>query len=98
MSIIDDEYCDEVSRNYWAEEYEMKMGIHPTQIKERIESWMSKNNVSGEITFLDWEYCGHRVGVQIDKQFFGIFDYDKNIFESTPDDRFTEFLNNQQDL
>lgn len=98
MSIIDDEYCDEVSRNYWAEEYEMKMGIHPTQIKERIESWMSKNNASGEITFLDWGYYGHRVGVQIDKKFFGIFDYDKNIFESTPDDRFTEFLNNQQDL
>lgn len=98
MSIIDDEYCDEVSRNYWAEEYEMKMGIHPTQIKERIESWMSKNNASGEITFLDWGYYGHRVGVQIDKKFFGIFDYDKNIFESTPDDRLTEFLNNQQDL
>ena len=72
MSIIDGEYCDEVSRYYWAEEDEMKMGIHPTQIKERIESWMSKNNVSGEITFLDWGYCGHRVGVQIDKQFLHI--------------------------
>ena len=80
-TIIDDEYCKEVSILCLIEEEETKIGIHPTQIKERIESWMYKNNIHGDITFLDWDYNGHRVGVQINNRFFGIFDYDENIFE-----------------
>lgn len=85
-TIIDDEYCKEVSMYYWIEEEEMKIGTHPTQIKERIESWMLKNNIYGEITFLDW-HNDHRVGVHINNKFFGVFDYKENLFVSISDNK-----------
>lgn len=37
MFNIDDNYIAEVNAAYWAEEDEMRSGIHPTQVLERIQ-------------------------------------------------------------
>lgn len=81
---IDEYYTREVSANYWMEEEEMKLGIHPSQVKERIEnaliSKMGEN--FGEITFLDWKIEGSKVKVHLNNSFYGVFDYKKNEFEN----------------
>lgn len=85
------DYCREVSAAYWAEEDEMKAGIHPTQIKERIEKSLYELGYQYEdISFLDWNVEGPRVRVSTDGSFFGVFNYELNEFESTPESRLTE--------
>ena len=37
MFEMDDDYIKEVNANYWVEEEEMKTGVHPSQIIERIQ-------------------------------------------------------------
>lgn len=84
--IIDDDYCRTVSEAYWAEEEEYRLGIHPEQIKERIKKELGKG--SYKITSLDWKYGISRVGVYIDNEFYGVFNYKENKFYNTPNDRF----------
>lgn len=80
-----DEYINEEGAAYWAEEDEMKLGIHPSQIKESIESWLNSNDVKYEkITFLDWSCGEQKVGVYVDGEFFGVFNYQCNVFETVP--------------
>lgn len=98
MFDITDDYIKEVSAAYWAEEDEMKMGIHPLQIKERVESNLKKNNVKFNNYEQRFELQGPRVEIILDGKFYGIFDYEINEFESTPDSRLTEFINNQENL
>lgn len=88
------DYVKEVSAAYWAEEDEFKMGIHPTQIKERIMTWFKENNyhVDENSVFLDWGY-NEKVGVKIDGEYFGRFDYYENIFIDTPESRLAEEIN-----
>lgn len=79
---IDDDYCREASAAYWAEEDEMKLGTHPTQVLERIKTALSETNVNYDnITFLDWHIDGPRVKVSLDNNLFGIFNYSTNKFE-----------------
>lgn len=90
---ITDDYMETVSRAYWAEQDEMKLGIHPSQVKERIEKNLLDSGIEDfEITFLDWRYQGTRVGVSINNSFYGIFDYEENVFQSTPSERLQETL------
>lgn len=35
-------------------------------------------------------FSGARVGVFVDKEFYGVFDYIENVFESTPKSRLNE--------
>lgn len=71
-----------LSDMYWAEEMEYNIGIHPTQVKERIERCLEESNLQyNEITFLDWQPEGPRVHVSIDGNKFGIFNYETNRFE-----------------
>ena len=89
------DYCKEVSAAYWAEEDEFKMGIHPTQIKEKLITWFQENNYhieEGDI-FLDWKYSRPHVGVKINGEYFGRFDYDENTFIDTPDSRLSDEIN-----
>lgn len=37
-------------------------------------------------------FSGMRVGVSLDGNFYGVFDYIENIFESIPESRLTETL------
>ena len=37
-------------------------------------------------------FSGTRVGVSVDDNFYGVFDYIENEFESTPESRLTEAL------
>lgn len=98
MFEISDDYIREINAAYWIEEDEMKMGIHPLQIKERVESSLKKNDVTFNDYEQRFELSGPRVEIILDGKFYGIFDYEINEFESTPDSRFTEFINNQEDL
>lgn len=77
-------YCREVSVAYWAEEDEYAAGIHPEQVKERIEKELYKLGYQyEEVSFLDWASIeGPRVKVSKDGSFFGIFNYETNKFES----------------
>lgn len=50
MFEINDEYVREVSTAYWEEEEEMKMGIHPLQILERVQHTLKESGCGGEIT------------------------------------------------
>lgn len=91
--IFSDEYIQEVNAAYWAEEDEFRLGIHPTQVKERIVTWFKDHQfpfrscpyTNESITYLDWKE-DHKVGVYIDHQMFGIFDYDVNDFTTLPKD------------
>lgn len=75
------DYCREVSAAYWAEEDEFKAGIHPSQVRERIEKWMKDNNEKGKITFLGWDKLPQNcVNVSVDDKFYGVFDYKENKF------------------
>lgn len=82
MFEIDDDYCATVSAAYFAEEQEMRLGIHPSQVLERIKDTLSEMEITYEkITFLDWNVHGPRVKVFIDNSDFGIFNYSTNQFE-----------------
>lgn len=75
-----DEMISEISDTYWEEEREFELGIHPTQIKERIESRLKILHIDyKEITMLDL-LIGNKVEIYLDDKKFGIFDYEKNIF------------------
>lgn len=85
MSIIDDEYCREVSNAYFEEEEEMRLGIHPSQILDSVENELCKRNIKGKVTFMDYaNYTGHNVGVSLNGEFFGVYNYDEDVFESMP--------------
>ncbi len=75
------DYCREVSAAYWAEEAEFKAGIHPSQVRERIEKWLNDHNEKGKITFLAWDNLPlDHVKVSVDNKFYGLFDYKLNKF------------------
>lgn len=91
MFEMDDDYIKEVNANYWVEEEEMKTGVHPSQIIERIQKVLDKSGVKKKITFMDYSgFSGTRVGVFVDKEFYGVFDYIENVFESTSESRVNE--------
>ena len=94
MFDFDENYMREAAEAYFAEEAEMKAGIHPTQVKERM---MKELNNLGydfddtDIGYLNWEIDGPRVEVFTDEgDRFGIFNYEDKIFESTPESRLEE--------
>ena len=75
------------------EEEEMKAGVHPSQIIERVQKVLLESGNKGKITFMDYNgFSGTRVGVSVDDNFYGVFDYIENEFESTPESRLTEAL------
>lgn len=93
MFEIDDNYIKEVNTNYWAEEEEMKAGVHPSQIIERVQKALLESGNKGKITFMDYNgFSGTRVGVSLDDNFYAVFDYIENEFETTPESRLTEAL------
>ena len=76
-----DEYCRTVSEAFFEEQEEMKLGIHPLQVRERIEKFLKMKKFQyGEITFLDWSGKSNTVKVDIDNRPYGIFDYKVNNF------------------
>ena len=78
----DYDYIKEISNAYWVEEEELKAGVHPTQVMERIENCLNELGVKyNEITYLDWNVEGTRVKVSLDNAVYGIFDYTENCFE-----------------
>ena len=90
---IDDDYVREVSNYYWVEEWEYKLGIHPTQVLERIKKWLKDHNYGdSDIVRLDWdEYPRPKVKVTFGgcncfsdpkyvKDNFAVFDYYNNDF------------------
>ena len=93
MFEIDDNYINEINAYYWVEENEMKAGVHPSQIIERVEKELIKYGNKGKITFMDYNgFSGTRVGVSVNNSFYGVFDYIENSFESTPESRLIETL------
>ena len=93
MFEIDDDYIKEVNVNYWAEEEEMKAGIHPSQIIERVQNVLDESGIKKKITFMDYNgFSGARVGVSVDGIFYGVFDYIEKVFESRPESRLVEVL------
>lgn len=91
MFEMNDDYIKEVSANYWAEEEEMKTGVHPSQIIERVKKVLDESGTKGKITFMDYNGLSG-VSVSVDGNFYGVFDYIKNEFESTAESRLTETL------
>ena len=96
--VISDDYIRELNVAYWTEEDEIKLGIHPTQIREKVELNLKNNNIKFNNYEQRFSLQGPRVEVILDGNFYGIFDYESNEFESTPDSRLAEFINNQMDL
>ena len=93
MFEIDDNYIKEINANYWEEENEMKAGVHPSQIIERVENELIKSGNKGKITFMDYNgFSGTRVGISVNNSFYVVFDYIENKFESTPESRLIETL------
>ena len=50
--MFDNDCCKEISAAYWAEEEEMKLGIHPSQVKERIVKELYELESLSMIAFL----------------------------------------------
>ena len=89
--VFSDEYCREISAAYWAEEEEMKAGVHPSQVTERIEKALYSLGYQYEkISYLYWCNDGCRVRVHIDGEYFGTFDYHENVFTDTPESRLND--------
>ena len=87
----------EMNDNYWVEEEEMKADVHPSQIIERVQKVLDESGVKKKITFMDYNgFLGARVGVSVDGNFYGVFDYTDNVFESTPESRLVETLENNE--
>lgn len=83
MFEIDSEYINEVNANYWAEVEAMKAGIHPLQIKDRVMQVLIDSGNNGKVTSMDYNSLnGPRVGVSVDGNFYGVFNYNTNEFES----------------
>ena len=77
----DHDYIEAINNAYWAEEEEMKLGIHPSQVRERIKNALSEKGVIyNEITFLDWITGDSKVKVSLDNKVYGTFDYIENCF------------------
>ena len=77
-----DEDIRELNAMYWAEEEELKAGIHPTQIIERVEKQLEKDNIKyTKITFMNYHENCWKVDVSLDGEFYKTFDYDLNVFE-----------------
>lgn len=79
---IDDDYMREVSSHYWEEVDEMRLGIHPSQILERVQNALKKLGVKGEITFMDYSPIGPKVNVFVNNKLYDVFDYSVNLFEN----------------
>ena len=63
----------------WIEEEEMKAGIHPTQVLERVEDNLKMRGVKFQkITKMD--YKDNRVEVYLDDKLYGVFDFIENVF------------------
>ena len=80
---FDDEYIKTISEEYWLEEDEFKLGIHSTQVKERIEQVLKQNNVKYDnITYMRWLSNNKEVEIHLDEnsKAYGIFDYYANEF------------------
>ena len=93
MFEINNSYIKEVNVNYLTEEEEMKADTHPSQIMKRIQKVLDKSGIKKKITFMDYDgFSGERVGVSVDGSFYGVFDYNENVFESTPESRLMEVL------
>ncbi|WP_373261894.1 hypothetical protein [Hungatella hathewayi] len=60
MFEIDDNYIEEVNAAYWEEESEMREGMHPSQIIERVRKVLNAEGISKEITFMDYNISGSR--------------------------------------
>lgn len=57
------------------------IGIHPSQIIERVQESLHKSNVYyKEITFMDYHEQSSKVDVYLDNKFYKTYDYTKNIF------------------
>ena len=76
-------YVQDVSAAYFAEEAEMLAGVHPTQVAGRIKVALTKVCIyNPNITFLNWvDYEGPRVGVDVNNELYGVFNYASNKFE-----------------
>lgn len=82
---IDDDYCKEAADAYFAEEEEMKLGIHPTQIHEKIRKYFDENDLLAYP--FTYELKGdHLAYVEIftriddetyDWEYYGLFDHNK---------------------
>lgn len=89
--MFDDSYIKEINAAYWAEEEELRAGVHPTQIIPRVEQVLRDMGFDPDkVTFYDWIVPGPRVAVSYEAVFFGIFNYEENQFESTPESRLEE--------
>ena len=74
-------------------EEEMKVGVHPSQIMERVQKSLTESGNKGKITFMDYNgFSGTKVGVSINNIFYGVFNYIENKFESTAESRLIETL------
>ena len=79
--IFTDDDFRTLSAMYWDEEDELKAGVHPTQIRERIEQALQEDNVEYEaITYLHWIPNSTHVRVKLDGEEYGVFDYQTNNF------------------
>lgn len=81
----DEEFSDfvkEINAAYWAEEDEMKAGVHPNQVKERAEIVLKElGHKFNTITRMNWDISGPRVKIDVDGKYFGIYNYSSNEFE-----------------
>lgn len=55
--------------------------IYKNQIIEKVKKAINDLEITGEISLMNNDFFGNRVGVLVDDKFFGIFDYKKNIFD-----------------
>ena len=82
---IDEDYCMEASAAYFAEEEEMKLGIRPTQIHEKIRKYFDENDLLAyPFTYeLKGDHLAYvEIFTRIDDEtygweYYGIFDYIK---------------------
>lgn len=79
---INSDYIKEINEMYLEEENELELGIHPTQIKERVEKELKRLNIKyNEITFMCFNANSTLAVVDTDHRPFGYFDYEKNYFK-----------------
>ena len=91
-SLIDDDYIKEVNAAYWEEESEFESDNHPSQILERVKEALDFECPDSDIYMNYNGFDGTRVGVYIKDEFYGIFDYEENVFQSTPETRLIDSI------